>query len=249
MNINQTEQLPSEVNQSANSDPIQLVDDIVLAQNIKENNSEASRSIEEIIRRHKKLCSMTANSYCANIANRYQDVMEDLPSIVSRAAQNYRNTEKMKFSTFLANNVKWTCLNMAKKEFRYVLEPESKVSPTGGIKGNHSIGGSNKFLSKSFDSFFDWANDHAEPSAIQEDKKDIDNVLANCDLAKFISSLDDERAIKIFNMRYFSLEKKNLSWRIISEAIGMSIQGCIDIHKKYSKILAEKIKKEQNTWT
>jgi RNA polymerase sigma factor (sigma-70 family) len=47
-----------------------------------------------------------------------------------------------------------------------------------------------------------------------------------------INDLDDERVKTIFNMRY-SGRRKLTPWKKIAKKLGLSIQGCINIHNKH----------------
>ena len=50
----------------------------------------------------------------------------------------------------------------------------------------------------------------------------------------------DKRIGKIIDMRYNTCNSKLLSWKVISQEMNMSIQGCINIHNKF----IEKYKKQ-----
>ena len=43
----------------------------------------------------------------------------------------------------------------------------------------------------------------------------------------------DERVKKIIDLRYNSSNNKVRAWRVIASEMGMSIQGCINIHNKF----------------
>jgi len=56
----------------------------------------------------------------------------------------------------------------------------------------------------------------------------------------FLESHPDARAKTIFEMRYFNTKNKKLTpWKKISKEIGLSVQGCINIHNNF----IEKIRK------
>jgi hypothetical protein len=67
-------------------------------------------------------------------------------------------------------------------------------------------------------------------------KETIKNVL---DMA---SKSSDPRIKKIIDMRYSFSYNKACSWREISKELGMSIQGCIDIHNKFINKVKQEIK-------
>jgi hypothetical protein len=57
-----------------------------------------------------------------------------------------------------------------------------------------------------------------------------DNLLL---ISKLINKIEDKRAKRILELRYkIGLENKVMPWRLISKDIGLSIQGCINLHNK-----------------
>lgn len=67
----------------------------------------------------------------------------------------------------------------------------------------------------------------------------------NQDHCKYILSilnqLQDERIIKIFNYRYFDGNKKMI-WKDIGKKVGLTSQGCLNLHNKAIKFLQTKMK-------
>lgn len=57
-----------------------------------------------------------------------------------------------------------------------------------------------------------------------------DNLLL---ISKLVNKIEDKRAKRILELRYeIGLENKVMPWRLISKDIGLSIQGCINLHNK-----------------
>ena len=61
-----------------------------------------------------------------------------------------------------------------------------------------------------------------------------------------ISSLSDKRAREILTLRY-STEKKNVPWYKIAAKVGLSIQGCINVHDAATNKLKLRIKAKYST--
>ena len=59
---------------------------------------------------------------------------------------------------------------------------------------------------------------------------------------KYIEESEDSRVVKIFKMRYISVDgkRKIVPWRRIAKEINLSIQGCINIHNSTLKKLKKK---------
>ena len=81
--------------------------------------------------------------------------------------------------------------------------------------------------------------------AVQKnDKKPIDEgVLSKIfELAK---EHPDQRVHKIFQLRYVDPQYNKLTpWKKVSKSIGMSIQGCINIHNAAIKTIRKQLKNE-----
>lgn len=64
-------------------------------------------------------------------------------------------------------------------------------------------------------------------------------------IIKYCSESKDERIHKIFNLRYvIGKDNSVMPWKLVSQKMNMSIQGCINIHDAALKNIKYKIKKE-----
>ena len=125
------------------------------------------------------------------------------------SALSYDPNRNTKFSTHLANQTKWKCLNIINKK-----------------KRNREI-------------YIDDERCFKEPSCesfIGEIKKnEVFNVFESC-----LKQESDSRVKKIIDLRYNTDNNKVRAWRVIASEMGMSIQGCINIHNKF----IQKVKKQ-----
>jgi DNA-directed RNA polymerase specialized sigma subunit len=62
----------------------------------------------------------------------------------------------------------------------------------------------------------------------------------------YLKNHRDERVKKIFELRYFSYKNNKIKpWRLIYKEIGLSIQGCINLHKKTIQEIRKVIGKDE----
>ncbi len=182
--------------------------DLSLINKIKDEKDCAS--LQELINRHSGIYVDTVNKMigdtCEFISKR--DVLEDKDFFIYSAALKFLPEKNTKFSTYLANDTRWKCLNLYNKKKKMIEEPldasfEEKASTTDFV--------------------------------IDIEQSEI--------IARILNSANkhpDIRVKKIIEMRYCIGYNKAHSWKEISKKIGMSIQGCIDIHNRF----IEKTRKE-----
>ena len=108
--------------------------------------------------------------------------------------------------------------------------------------GNHTrwlcLNAANKKNHTSLDENFDQEFESSE--VFQKAESDTINKVF-----KFIEDNEDSRVVKIFKMRYVSVDgkRKIMPWRKIAKEINLSIQGCINIHNSTLKKLKKKFHK------
>ena len=190
--------------------------DYTLISNIQETNDEGS--LLEIIDRHSGIFHTMVNQFMSHphcSVDKNQLVGEKDSTIYS-AALNYDPTRKTKFSTHLANQTKWKCLNILNKK------KKSKE-----ISFNQTyMDGTTSYIEPASDSFV----------------REIDKEEAFSLFKKCLSREKDERVEKIIDLRYGVDNNKLTPWRKIAKELDMSIQGCINIHNRF----INKVKKEGN---
>lgn len=111
--------------------------------------------------------------------------------------------------------------------------------------GNHTrwlcLNSANKRTHESLDESFDKIFETKEFSE-KNSAELIDKIFVE------ISSMDDKRVEKIFNMRYRSQagKRKLTPWRKIAKELDLSIQGCINIHNSAFKKLKKNLTKNHD---
>jgi DNA-directed RNA polymerase specialized sigma subunit len=125
------------------------------------------------------------------------------------SALSYDPNRKTKFSTHLANQTKWKCLNIInkKKRNREVYLDDDK-----------------SFIEPSCESFLN-----------QIKKNEVFGMFKSC-----LKEEPDNRVKKIVDLRYNTDNNKVRAWRVIAKEMGMSIQGCINIHNKFIQKVKQK---------
>lgn len=190
--------------------------DSELIANIRANTESANDCLKTIIDRHSGIFFTMVKRYLKN--NDYcvcEEVVNDKDLLIYNTVLKYDESKGTKFSTFLGNEARWSCINAATKHRK-----------------------NDKFVD--FNANLDFQNMTYEINLVEEHEKEnlLKTILQN------VQSSEDQRIIKIFNLRYQDT-KKITPWRTISKEIGLSIQGCINIHNKAVKSILKNIKKHE----
>jgi RNA polymerase sigma factor (sigma-70 family) len=98
--------------------------DLDLIRSIKERS--CNDSLRELISRHSGICFSIGKKFTANSPLSIQDLTDNKDWIIYSSALSFDCDKGSKFSTWLANQVKFYCLNLKNKSSRYVeTEPET----------------------------------------------------------------------------------------------------------------------------
>ena len=103
------------------------IQDIDLINKIKKNNCE--KSLLELSSRHQGLCNKMIHKYCKvcfDTGTSVSDLNSDKIYIVYKSALSFKPDKKIKFSTWLGNQMRYHCLNTINKKNKDVsMEYES----------------------------------------------------------------------------------------------------------------------------
>ena len=184
-----------------------------LTEMIKDRDHEEALNL--LIHRHSGIYVDMVKKYASNSLpnNDVYDIINEKDYIIYKAALDY-DENKAKFSTHVGNKAKYLCLS------------------------KQTLSKKNKRLVP-FDSI-----DYSERSnELHPDEKcEIGESFSS--IMEMINSHIDGRVKIIFKERYFGGEKGKLStWKKIGEKIGISAQGCINIHDKTLFEFQKQIKK------
>lgn len=191
--------------------------DIELVSNIKLNNN-TEKSLKILIDRHSGLCVDIINNTMSSRChtNLKLELINERDYSIYQAALKYDKNKGTKFSTHLGNEIKWKCLNAYNK---------SKRNKTIPVEGD----------------LIDYFSHCTKDIPVEKDDGIFNLIIQKA------SKHPDKRVGKIFHLRYVVGQNNSvMPWKNISKDIGMSIQGCINIHNLIIKNMKHRIRKEIN---
>jgi RNA polymerase sigma factor (sigma-70 family) len=152
--------------------------DSQLIKNIKKNNCE--KSLLELASRHQGICNKMIQKYCkvcGDMGVSISDLNTDKMLVVYRSALNFKFNKKIKFSTWLGNQMRYHCLNTLNKSNKDISMENENI----------------KYLTE---------NNQAKQvdyTSINKEKVDL--------IFNILDQMADSRVKEIFNLRYFSDRK------------------------------------------
>ena len=183
--------------------------DLSLINKIKENKD--SSCLEELIDRHSGIYVYIVDKYTKSKNSKINrsTILEDKDYTIYKSALDYDPTRNSKFSTFLANQTKWKCLNAI-----------------------------NDFTNKNFINIDDFYGIRESSYDLIEDINRIEafDIFNNC-----LEVESDKRVKKIIDIRYNTTNNRLVPWREVSNKLGLSIQGCINIHNRFIEKVKNKL--------
>jgi hypothetical protein len=191
------------------------MDDEFLVSSIQtEHNTE--ECLSELIHRHSGLCIDMINNYVSKSYNESlrQELIKEKDFQIYNSALKFDSTRGSKFSTYLGNEIKWKCLNL------YNKNKKRKTIP----------------VEESVIEYFSYSNRNLEDPI---DSDIFQNIMGQA------NRHPDKRVGRIFKLRYVEGKKNSvMPWRMVSDEISMSIQGCINLHNSAINQFRNKISKE-----
>ena len=102
--------------------------DLDLVDNLK-SNINIEDSLHELINRHSGIFYGMVNSYASCFKNTHYttEIKDDIEFLFYRTCLRYKKEKGTKFSTFLANETKYHCLNSYNKNKKYYLPQEKEI--------------------------------------------------------------------------------------------------------------------------
>ena len=189
--------------------------DIELVENIK-NDENTNECLQELINRHSGIYLEIVNAYMKNCPNPElrREVVDDKEIAIYNSALRYDEDRGAKFSTFVGNEARWKCLNLATKN-----------------KKNK-----NKFVEMT-ETIYD---EEKQKAFLPQHENTLEQEVLES-FSGLLKDIPDKRVKKIFKLRYKG-NKKLTPWRKVSEKMNLSIQGCINIHNAALEKISKKIK-------
>jgi RNA polymerase sigma factor (sigma-70 family) len=159
--------------------------DLQLIKKIKKSNCE--KSLLELLSRHQGICNKMIQKYCnvcKNMGVSISDLNTDKILITYRCALSFKPSKKIKFSTWLGNQMRYHCLNSINKKNKDLSMEEKNI--TYLIEKNQNI--------------------NSNQNNTTQDKINYINDI--------LSQMNDLRVKEIFNLRYFSENKLSPWYKI-----------------------------------
>jgi len=195
-----------------------MIDEDLFIKEIQEEKNVES-NLSKIIDKHSGIFVEMVKHYVpenSEYSNR-DDLLSEKDYHIYKAVKSFDFSKNVKFVTHLGNQAKYLCLNTYNKNRK---KPEINCDE---IK-------------------LDWISFLSEEEHMSNIiKSDSEELFKR--INKYLAKHKDERVKKIFELRYFSYKDNKIKpWRLIYREIGMSIQGCINLHKKTIKELRRIVK-------
>jgi RNA polymerase sigma factor (sigma-70 family) len=152
--------------------------DLQLVQKIKKNNCE--QSLLELYSRHQGICNKMLQKYCKvcyDIGVSLEDLNSEKIYVVYKSALSFKSNKKIKFSTWLGNQMRYHCLNTFNKQSKDVSMENENIKYITENNQSKQI-------------------DHA---LLNKEKVDL--------ILNILDQMADSRVKEIFNLRYFSDRK------------------------------------------
>jgi len=195
-----------------------MIDEDLFIKEIQEEKNVES-NLSKIIDKHSGIFVEMVKHYVpenSEYSNR-DDLLSEKDYHIYKAVKSFDFSKNVKFVTHLGNQAKYLCLNTYNKNKK---KPEINCDE---IK-------------------LDWISFLSEEEHMSNIiKSDSEELFKR--INKYLAKHKDERVKRIFELRYFSYKDNKIKpWRLIYKEIGMSIQGCINLHKKTIKELRKVVK-------
>lgn len=178
------------------------------------NNINSSINMNHLIEKHSGLFYKICNRYLiSQDKTTINDFYRDKNFYFYQYILDYNPSKNTKFSTYLGNRVKWSCLNLLKK----TQKNKNYISDT-------TIEDCQNFIPSSKD-------------------ESLDKLREISDVIKILKKDPDKRVFEIFKYRYLKGKNNGvMPWKEVSSqpSLLMSIQGCINIHNNFLKKIRKK---------
>jgi RNA polymerase sigma factor (sigma-70 family) len=192
-----------------------LDEDIMLINLAKDGDNN---SIQKLIDKHSGICVDTYRRYI-NLPNVSGFISDDIISsknyIIYNSAKTYDPSRGSKFSTWLANQTRFFCLNSINKY--------GKLIPVDDFSLNNFIENSN-------------AN-NLNSEKIADTKNAIMDIIKET-----LDSLSNKKIKECIEIKYFSDDEKHKSYTEIASKMNVTVQTVINWHNKFIKIIKQKCK-------
>jgi len=106
-----------------------MQNDNILIKKIKKEN--CSKCLKELENKHIGLCNKILNKYCKallNVGISIEDIQNDITYVVYKSALSFNSKKRIKFSTWLGNQMRYFCLNNMNRNNRHLYLSDEKIN-------------------------------------------------------------------------------------------------------------------------
>jgi RNA polymerase sigma factor (sigma-70 family) len=189
---------------------MKLSDDDLIKEILKTNSSEA---LLELVDRHQKLFYSIIKKYSIGCQKFIEEVSDYKLQIFFDSIKSFDSNKGSKFTTWLANQTRFFCLNLKNKKNSLVLVENDFLTTL--IQDNHSRQKTNK------------------DNLIELTDK-IKEVLEN---------IEDENIKSVIKYRYFNGTGKVLNYQQIANKMSITAQTALNWHNKFVRLAKKKLTK------
>lgn len=193
---------------------MQIDEDLPLINLAKDGDND---SIQKLIDKHSGICVDTYKKYIhlPNVSGFISDdIISSKDYIIYNSAKTYDPSRGSKFSTWLANQTRFFCLNSINKY--------GKLIPVDDV---------------SLNSFVENSSNHCNDEKTTETKNAIIEIIKDT-----LSSLSNKKIKKCIEIKYFSEDGTYKSYTEIASKMNVTVQTVINWHNKFIKIIKQKCK-------
>lgn len=190
--------------------------DIDLINKVKQEQD--NDAINELVNRHSGCYLQVVNKYCSMSSGKLslQDLSEDKTYNIYKYAQTYNPDKECKFSTYVSNMTRYTCLDLLKKE------PEIKEYLDAPDKFNGGI----------------CLEENIPTSYTTNENLDIFDL--DVAIHKVIKNPKFKKIIKLRHPRFIA---KSMCWTEIGKRVGMSNEGARRLYNRNIKKIKKYLQK------
>lgn len=194
-------------------------DDLELINLVKNGDNN---SIKTLIEKHSGICVDVYKKYI-NLPNVSGFISDDIISskdyIIYNSAKTYDPTRGSKFSTWLANQTRFFCLNSINKNNKLIPVEDEKLF-----------------------SFIEEKDQRAENTfAKNGDSQEVLDIIKNT-----LNSLSNKKIKECISIKYFSEDGKFKSYTDVAQQMNVTVQTIINWHNKFIKLVKQKLKNSKN---
>ena len=185
-------------------------------------------SYVELRRRYENVYYRMCHKYlkaCLSLGIKEEDIIGNLDLILFNSAKSFDFARKLKFSTWIANQARYFCLNSMRRG-KKVINTFNPAYNTSEIDNQDETGVLDAELGKIYTNQRSYLD-----SNLKEDEITF--------IHKEASEIADPVSKRILDLRYGS--NKKVSWREITQILNLNYDICKSMHDKTIQSLREKI--------